>query len=232
MSTEPEAPGRRDRKKAETRARIEAAAVELVFADGLDATTIDAISERADIAPRTFFNHFDSKDAAVLGVRPPEADEAVMNEQLAASGELDPIEALVQLVMTAMSIAESVESGLYRRRLEIIRRHPDIVAGLFAQLSARKDRLASHAVEILVRNGAVVATDPDAAAHADMALALCNSAVHSAVLEWVQAPAESDQDLGALAVEHIERRAVALVRAAVRLFASSPSRGPITSSIN
>lgn len=200
----------------------------MVFADGLEATTIDAISERADIAPRTFFNHFDSKDAAVLGVRPVDADEAVMSEQLAIVGALDPIEALVHLVMASMGIRESVEAGLYRQRLEIIRRYPEIVGGLFAQLNARKDRLAAHAAEILarpgrpVRDGTAAAVEADASAYGAMALALCNSAVHTAVLEWAQTDADGEEDLGLFVVDRIEQRAVTLVRGALPRLAAPP----------
>ena len=55
----------------ETRARLEEAAVTLVLRDGLEQTTIGTISELADVSPRTFFNYFDSKDSAILGLRPP-----------------------------------------------------------------------------------------------------------------------------------------------------------------
>ena len=64
--------GLRERKRAQTRHRLEEAAVGLALRDGLDKVTIDAISERADVSPRTFFNYFDSKEDAILGVRPPD----------------------------------------------------------------------------------------------------------------------------------------------------------------
>ena len=64
--------GLRERKRAQTRRRLEEAAIGLALRDGLDKVTIDAISERADVSPRTFFNYFDSKDDAILGVSPPD----------------------------------------------------------------------------------------------------------------------------------------------------------------
>lgn len=59
------APGRRERKKAETRAKIFRAALRLVRKRGFDAVTIDDICTAADVAKRTFFLHFPTKDALV-----------------------------------------------------------------------------------------------------------------------------------------------------------------------
>jgi len=59
-------PSRRERKKDETRERIFRAAVELFRAKGFEATTLDEITEKADVAKGTFFNYFSGKEA-VLG---------------------------------------------------------------------------------------------------------------------------------------------------------------------
>ncbi len=57
---------RRERKKDETRTRIFEAAVRLFREKGFEATTVDEITERADVAKGTFFNYFPRKEA-VLG---------------------------------------------------------------------------------------------------------------------------------------------------------------------
>jgi AcrR family transcriptional regulator len=57
---------RRERKKEETKERIFKAAVKLFRDKGFEATTIDDITERADVAKGTFFNYFPRKEA-VLG---------------------------------------------------------------------------------------------------------------------------------------------------------------------
>ena len=49
---------RLQRRKLEVREKILAAAFELFLANGVAATTIEEICERADVANRTFFNHF------------------------------------------------------------------------------------------------------------------------------------------------------------------------------
>ncbi len=57
---------RRERKKAETRARIVESATALFLERGYDATTLQDITERADVAPRTFYLHFRSKADVAL----------------------------------------------------------------------------------------------------------------------------------------------------------------------
>ncbi len=54
-----------ERRKQESRARILDAALALFRRQGLEGTTIEEICERADVAPRTFFNHFPRRDDMV-----------------------------------------------------------------------------------------------------------------------------------------------------------------------
>jgi AcrR family transcriptional regulator len=54
-------PGRRERRKLEVRARLLAAAEALFDQHGIAATKVSEICERADVAQKTFFNHFATK---------------------------------------------------------------------------------------------------------------------------------------------------------------------------
>jgi len=69
MSTEsPVAPvvmGRRERNKQRMRERIFSAALSLFAEKGFEQTKVDDITERADVARGTFFNHFQHKEELV-----------------------------------------------------------------------------------------------------------------------------------------------------------------------
>jgi AcrR family transcriptional regulator len=212
MSEETPRPGLRDRKRAATRARIEAAAIELVLRDGLDAATVDAISERADISPRTFFNYFESKDAAILGLKPQALDEDDLAAQLAAVDHLDPIRAVVALIVDAMGVAQGGNADLHEQRVEVMRCHPELVGSQFSQLHARKNRLVDHVRQLLVGSGRF-SDDADLTGRAVIVLAACASAVRAAVETWAAGPAEgTTTDSGAPdEVDLIQQRALALI---------------------
>jgi AcrR family transcriptional regulator len=62
LSTPGPAAGRRDRKKNETRQALRDAAHRLFAEKGFSQTTIDDITDAANVSRRTFFRYYDSKD--------------------------------------------------------------------------------------------------------------------------------------------------------------------------
>jgi AcrR family transcriptional regulator len=61
------APSRRERRKLDTRRSIRTAALTLFAEKGFEATTITDITDAADVAARTFFLHFASKETVLVG---------------------------------------------------------------------------------------------------------------------------------------------------------------------
>lgn len=59
--------GRRARRKAELRARILRAALDLFARQGFFATTVEQITEAADVGKGTFFNYFPTKEHVLAG---------------------------------------------------------------------------------------------------------------------------------------------------------------------
>jgi len=66
---------RMDRRKQEVRDRILGAAFDLFLDRGVSATTIEEICERADVANRTFFNHFATRHDMMRAL----AEERLLN---------------------------------------------------------------------------------------------------------------------------------------------------------
>ncbi len=59
---------RRERKKQQNRRRILEAALRLFEAQGVEATTIDAIAEAADLSRGTFYNYFPAKESLLNAI--------------------------------------------------------------------------------------------------------------------------------------------------------------------
>ena len=206
-----ETPGRRDRKRQETRARLERAAVTLVLRDGLEQTTVDAISELADVSPRTFFNYFDSKDSAILGRRDAASVAAALDAHAASTsddervGGADPARSIVHLIVTVLG-APTAGGSIQADRMEIVRRYPQLIADQLAQMMLVAGQLTDAVVRLLSsRPGFADAGDAARGLRAEMVLGVCGTAVRVAVKEWASSGTDADE-------EQLEARAVALVR--------------------
>jgi AcrR family transcriptional regulator len=65
-STHPSLSNRRERRSAETRERLFRAALDLFAKNGFAETTVEDITNAADVGKGTFFNYFPSKDHILL----------------------------------------------------------------------------------------------------------------------------------------------------------------------
>ncbi|WP_159792441.1 TetR/AcrR family transcriptional regulator [Puerhibacterium puerhi] len=120
-------PGLRERQKQARADAIVDAAQRLVLAHGLDAVTVEAIAEEAGVSPRTFFNYFDTKDAAVLGHRELDLDAAVTAAFVAGgpTGQFLP-DLEVLLLALVEGATEHPERG--ERAFRVMAAEPRLVA--------------------------------------------------------------------------------------------------------
>jgi AcrR family transcriptional regulator len=92
MATKTEKP-RLTRKGAETRERIVGAAAELVFADGVAATSIEDVKEAAGVSSSQLYHYFADKQALIHAVIAHQSD-AVIAAQEPLLAKLDSLDAL------------------------------------------------------------------------------------------------------------------------------------------
>lgn len=92
-----------------TAQRIERCAVALVIEHGFDATTVDMICAEAGISQRTFFNHFATKDAAVIGTAEPRLDEQRVRAFIASDDPQILAEAIALISDAAIAVGDEPE---------------------------------------------------------------------------------------------------------------------------
>jgi AcrR family transcriptional regulator len=202
-------PGLRERKRAETRDKLETAAVTLVLKNGLEHTTIDAICEAAEVSGRTFFNYFDSKEDAILGLK----DSAITDESMAAlllgHEGADPVELTIRLMFGVLN-PSITSSTLFKSRMKIVKQHPQLL-GRMANLMQRMTEQLTNAIRPILRSAPGFANEDSTETDlsVEVMLSLCSGATRAAVKEWAtngnQAPLAA-----------VEERAIELVRNTVK----------------
>jgi AcrR family transcriptional regulator len=113
---------RRERKKEETRHRIFHAAVDLFRERGFEHTTVDDITEKADVAKGTFFNYFPRKEA-VLGYLSEERLSAIEDNASAMfAADRDAREKLIEIYLLAAASYEEDQELTRFVLVELMRR--------------------------------------------------------------------------------------------------------------
>lgn len=131
MTTETAELGLRERKRLATRRAIQVAAVRLVAENGLDRLTVDEIGRVADISPRTFFNYFPTKEAAIVGDAPSLPEEPIMAAFVEGTGRL--LDDLGVLFTEAIERA-AADHELTQLRRAIIKQNPQLFAMRIASM--------------------------------------------------------------------------------------------------
>ncbi|MBN9981499.1 TetR family transcriptional regulator [Rhizobium sp. 25PS6] len=138
--------GRRERKRRQTRERIEQAAMTLFLQRGFEATTIEDITEAADVSKRSFFDYFPSKEEVVFAWQDAFADRLMA--AIAARPAEEPSVAAVEAAITATVIASVDEPGLALG--ELIHRTPALKARDQLKYAKLEQKLAEA---LLLRKG-------------------------------------------------------------------------------
>ncbi|MFC7704752.1 TetR family transcriptional regulator [Plastorhodobacter daqingensis] len=117
-------PSLRDRRRRQTARDIQAAALRLVCAQGFDQVTTEAIAAEAGISPRTFFNYYPYKEAAIVGPPPALPAEAVARFLAAEGAVPTDLAALMRAHLLALEDARE----RFRILRSLARTQPKILA--------------------------------------------------------------------------------------------------------
>jgi AcrR family transcriptional regulator len=140
----------RERKKLATRRSLRRVALDLVAERGFVHVTVEDIAEAAEVSPRTFFNYFPSKEAALFGANPERV--TALRERLVheAPGQT-ALEALrVVMVGEARALAEELDElggdpAFWLKRMKAAHVDPHLRAAQAAHL-AMVERVVTDAL--------------------------------------------------------------------------------------
>ncbi|MFC5828275.1 TetR family transcriptional regulator [Nonomuraea insulae] len=167
--------GRRDRKKLETRAALEHAALTLVAERGLAGVTVEDIAEAVDVSSRTFFNYFPSKEDALIGQSPASAAE-LRDRMDAVPADVPVLEAL-RLMSRAEAERVQERREQWLLRLKVFEQNPSLLPRLVAG-GTETERVITEAVA--QRAG----VRPGTSGYPELATAAAMAAFRVAMVRW------------------------------------------------
>lgn len=160
----------RERKKAQTRARLQEQALRLFVERGYEATTVEQIAAAAGVSHMTFFRYFPTKEDAVLSDSYDPLLVAAIQEQPRTEHSVTRIHAAVRAGLGAIYAADR-DALLVRVRLAL--GTPALRARLWENQFATRDLLAH----------ALADGEPDFATR--ILASACLSTLTTALEEWV-----------------------------------------------
>lgn len=136
--------GLRERKKAETRARLQQEALRLFLDRGYEATTVAEIADAAGVSAMTFYRYFPSKEDVVLA----DDYDPMLAELVRSRPRSEPPLARIRHAITAgfAAIPDSERAELVKR-VRLILETPALRARLWEQQAVGRDVFAAALVD-------------------------------------------------------------------------------------
>jgi AcrR family transcriptional regulator len=132
--------GLRERKKAKTRAAIQAHALRLFREQGYAATTVEQIAEAAEVSPATFYRYFPAKEDVILQ---DDMDVITMEALQEQPLSLSPIAAVRGAVALSMSRFTAAERARFAETTALTFAVPEIRARALDEFTRTLDIFAA-----------------------------------------------------------------------------------------
>ena len=172
----------RERKKLATRRLLRRTTLELVARHGFSNVTVEDIAEAADVSPRTFFNYFPSKEAALFGPEPSRGmslRERIAHESPGAPA-LDVLRA-VMITGAGAVVDDLAELGGdpadWLHRMKAVRADPHLRAAHAAQMAQLERTITEALAERL-------GTDPDRDPYPGLLCAVATGLFRNSMTSW------------------------------------------------
>jgi AcrR family transcriptional regulator len=141
-----EAPTRRERKKHQTRQALEQAALRLFAEQGYERTTVEEIADAADVAVRTFFRYFSSKQHVLFGDVATDRVSRLRIELAARPRTEHPIDS-IRVVSDHLDFEDPEEQAQILARLDLMRTQPSMTGRYLELVNAMRLTMVEFVAE-------------------------------------------------------------------------------------
>jgi len=173
----------RARKKVKVRRALVTAALRLFDARGFEATTIDDITDAAEVSRRTFFRYFRSKEDVFL--LDPERKLELIRRDLDARRADEPTLAAVRRALGSVALDYASDVEVVRLQHRVAAREPALAAREYVYQVRWEDAIAKAVA-------ADLGVDPAADTRSRVVAHVTVGALRSAVATWVAGGFEDD----------------------------------------
>jgi AcrR family transcriptional regulator len=169
----------RERKKAETRQRIQDEAMRLFLERGYDATTVEEIAAAAGVSHMTFFRHYPSKDDVVVT----DDYDPLLAELIRARPATEhPVERVRATVLAGLAAVYADGRDTILARAQLIQSTPALRA---RALENQRDTEALFAAALAPAGG-------EDSLEVQVLAAACVAALVTAVNRWAEQPERAE----------------------------------------
>lgn len=153
--------GVRERKRIATRNAIQRAVLTLALERGFDRVTVEEISQAAGVSPRTFFNYFPTKEAAVIGDVPEMPGEDAIARFVEAGPEESMLDGIRDLLLATVDQEPNPDGAdIESLRRMLLREHPYLFTLRLAGMKQLEQELVTVVKRRLTRDDPQLARDP------------------------------------------------------------------------